>query len=157
MDQIFTDILLKGLGTVVTAVIASFVTFRLTAKQFFSQKWWERKATAYSEIIESLSNLEHYLVTKENILIGVTRLSDQRQDELADEQWNALLVLRKAKGIGEFIICKKASDILEKHMRDYENLYRENPHDDVDERIQIVRNCISELKPVIRKDLKLKS
>ena len=52
MWDLFTSILV--------AVVVAVITVRLSMKSFVSQRWWERKAEAYSKIMEQLSYCEHY-------------------------------------------------------------------------------------------------
>ena len=40
---------------ILVAIITSVVTVRLSVRAFSSQRWWERKADAYSSIINALS------------------------------------------------------------------------------------------------------
>lgn len=55
MENIFPAIIIS----VVTAITA-YITIRCSLKQFFSQRWWEKKVEAYSNIIEHLSYLQYY-------------------------------------------------------------------------------------------------
>jgi len=48
-----------GAEAVIT-VLAAVVAVRLSLASFYSQKWWERKAEAYSEIMSALSRMERY-------------------------------------------------------------------------------------------------
>jgi len=53
--------LITNLGTgLFVAIVTPVITVRLSLKSFVSQRWWERKAEAYSQIMEQLSYSEHY-------------------------------------------------------------------------------------------------
>ncbi len=53
--------LITNLGTgLFVAIVTPVITARLSLKSFVSQRWWERKAEAYSQIMEQLSYSEHY-------------------------------------------------------------------------------------------------
>lgn len=47
-------------GQVLLAVITAAVTVRLSLRNFYTEKWWERQAEAYSEILESLSHMKRH-------------------------------------------------------------------------------------------------
>ena len=44
----------------VIAVVSARVTVHFALKRFYSEKWWERKAEAYSSIIEALHHIRNY-------------------------------------------------------------------------------------------------
>ena len=46
--------LLVGL---VVAVVASLVTVRLSLKRFYAERWWDRKADAYTRVIAALHQM----------------------------------------------------------------------------------------------------
>ena len=47
--------------SIVIALVTAYVTVRLSLKQFYSQRWWEKKAEAYSAIIHSLYQMKAYV------------------------------------------------------------------------------------------------
>jgi hypothetical protein len=52
---------LQFLITLFVAVVTANITVRLSLKQFYEQKWWERKMEAYSAIIDSLHHMKRCL------------------------------------------------------------------------------------------------
>ena len=42
------------------AVVTSVVTVRLSIKRFRSERWWERKVEAYTDLLSSLSDSKRY-------------------------------------------------------------------------------------------------
>lgn len=71
-----TQILIGFVLSVVASIISAFVTVRLSLNQFRSQRWWEKKAERYSQIIEHLSHLEFSLGEWLEEYEGVSRLGD---------------------------------------------------------------------------------
>ncbi|HSC59190.1 MAG TPA: hypothetical protein VLC11_06485 [Gemmatimonadales bacterium] len=61
-------------GAAVVAVLASWLTARLTvrlaARQFQSERWWERKADAYSAVVHALHNMRGYVETLRDVHAG---------------------------------------------------------------------------------------
>lgn len=51
-----------GVGLVV-ATVSSVVTVRLALRRFYSEKWWERKSSAYTTVIEALHHVREYTDT----------------------------------------------------------------------------------------------
>jgi hypothetical protein len=60
MDDFTKGVLTSLLPALLVSVLTSFLTVRLSLRQFYSQKWWERKAEAYSKILEQLATLDFY-------------------------------------------------------------------------------------------------
>ena len=92
---------ITNLGTgLVLAIVTSFVTVRLSLKSFVSQRWWERKAEAYSKIMEQLSDCELYESTLlDKIEKGAPTDSDWLE-ERGKEASEAGLALRRVAGSG---------------------------------------------------------
>ena len=44
-------------ASLLIAVVAAAVSATVTARSFYSQKWWEKKAEVYSNILETLGDL----------------------------------------------------------------------------------------------------
>lgn len=57
MDNFLQGFLIALMPAFLVSVITAYITVRLSVKQFSSQRWWEKKAEAYSHIIERSSEL----------------------------------------------------------------------------------------------------
>ena len=56
-----------GLGIasgIVIAAFTSWISVQFAIQQFYSQKWWERKADVYASIMEALYHVKHNLETE---------------------------------------------------------------------------------------------
>ena len=105
---------------ILVAVITSFVTVRLSVRAFSSQRWWERKADAYSSIINALSQ---ELAEAWRILDAEERLQPGTpgrvppllgQAEARTRRREAQLRLHEAASEGAFFISESAAKHLEK-------------------------------------------
>ncbi len=43
---------------ITTSITSAFLAAWLAARRFRNDRWWEKKATAYSDLIESLHNMK---------------------------------------------------------------------------------------------------
>ena len=107
------SVFLELLGALVIAVVASWVTVRLSLRSFLSQRWWEMKADAYSQIMEQLSHLEYYEARYLEAMENFGDPSAERHKLAAEESAEASRALRKAAAIGALIISEKAADALD--------------------------------------------
>jgi hypothetical protein len=62
--------LLEIIGALFIAATSSWITVRLSLRQFYTQQWWERKASAYERVMkgfhEAISYLSEYKEEKDN-------------------------------------------------------------------------------------------
>lgn len=95
-------------AAVVVGVFSIFTVF-LPLSRFRSERWWERKAAAYTEIIECLHTLTEYyaaaILSEENHF----KENLERHVKMFEEQKTAREKLRKAANIGAFVITKRAA------------------------------------------------
>lgn len=89
-------------------LIAVVLSARLAMSGFYSQKWWERKADAYSRIMEELSLLQVDADdTLQSQVVGYTQ-----EREVAALQ-AARLAISKATAAGAFVISPEAAKVLQ--------------------------------------------
>lgn len=95
---------------VVSAVIASYLAARWSMKRLYSEKWWQRKEQAYSDIIEALYDLLQYCEFKKEDY-GDREESDKMK-EIAEKYTSAYWKVKKATTIGAFSLSEDATRIL---------------------------------------------
>ena len=98
---------------ILVAIITSVVTVRLSVRAFSSQRWWERKADAYSSIINALSQ---ELAAAWRILDAEERGQSGAPDgtEARTRRREAQLRLHEAASEGAFFISESAAKHLDK-------------------------------------------
>ncbi len=93
----------------ITAVIASYITVRLSLRRFYSEKWWEKKAEAYSAILEAL----HYMKRSfdEDLEADMLRreIPEDRKEQLRQKYREADDELKKRIDIGQFVLSDEAA------------------------------------------------
>src|SRR5208282_4946563 len=98
------------LVTIGTAFFAAFFSARWGARQAFREHWWDKKVSAYTEIIEAL----HDLIRYSDVMVHeeLTGTENSRRDEFGERYSEAYWKIQKATDIGAFAICREATDIL---------------------------------------------
>ena len=90
----------------IVAVATSYLTVRLSVRQFRSQKWWEKKQETYSEILKSLSDLKIYA---EVAIDEQSHVISKEQRELRSPDWSkAQIAIDRIAHIGPLMISKEA-------------------------------------------------
>lgn len=95
----------------------------ISLKQFYSQKWWEKKSETYSAISGDLSNL--FFCVKELCaeLDGEKEFGDHRRNTLCNEYGRRYDSLKKTAAGGAYIISKEVSEELEGFIKNLESNY----------------------------------
>ena len=65
-------------GSLIIAVVAAVVTVRLSLSNFYSQKWWEKKAEVYFTLIESLGDIRHGIELELRALVQIFAPDQQK-------------------------------------------------------------------------------
>ena len=79
-------------------------------KRLYSEKWWQRKEQAYTEIIEALYDLLQYCEIKKEDY-GEREESETMKD-MADKYTLAYWKVKKATTIGAFSLSAEAAKVL---------------------------------------------
>ena len=113
MPQWLSTFLTNALPSIVVGVCTAIISVKLALRRYRAERWWERKAEAYSRIVEALHALMEYCSTMADADRGVP-YSEERKKELGDECHRAYLELRKATGIGAYIVSDEVAAVLAK-------------------------------------------
>jgi hypothetical protein len=101
---------------VVAALIAGglgLLAVWLGLRRYRSEKWWERKASAYAAIIESLHAIEDSYDEEIEAIQESVNLPLERLEKLRVAERDARAEIRKFANQGGFTITAKAADALD--------------------------------------------
>jgi hypothetical protein len=112
---------------IISAIIGSYLAAKWSLKKFYSEKWWDRKDQAYTEIIGALYDVIQYCeILKEDYGQG-TGYSKEKQSELAANYTAAYWKIKRATDIGAFVISESAQEILKELSERPRLEWEENP------------------------------
>ncbi|MDH2634534.1 hypothetical protein [Acinetobacter nosocomialis] len=124
-------------------------------KKFYTEKWWDRKEQAYTEIINALYDmLQFYKVYKEDY--GQDDfISDERATDLRQKYSDGLRKLYRATDLATLYVSEEAVNVLVK-LRNRESLdQRSNPLWEVYElEYKYYNQSLTQLLIIAKKDLK---
>ena len=106
------SLLVGSLLSVTAGAIGTVFTTSLALKRFYRERWWERKAEAYSRIIEALHHAAHCLSEWSDEDLTCQKFSDEKKKQLSDDFQAARNELEKATGVGAYIISKESAKVL---------------------------------------------
>lgn len=156
--NLFLQTVLSLLVGIVIAAFTSWITVRFALKQFYSQKWWERKADAYSSIIEALYRVKHNIEERlwaDSLELEITEDNKKRLDANASKGYDEIY---KAESIGAFVISEESSLALTRLRQQLEK-------DDVDwatgnepdrsKTLSAVIKCLEDIRRNAKRDLNI--
>lgn len=158
-EETLNIILSAGIGAFVT-LIGNYFFFPFQQKKIdqstIDMRWWERKADAYTRIIEALYQLSDYYMLISSEYIGEIKISKERREELGQQFSLYLNEIRKVTYIGSFIISKEAETSLNKFL--YRKRDEEFPdlYEEFFKSLNEAKICMQEIKECANKELKIK-
>ena len=96
----------------ISILLASWLTVRLALRRFYTEKWWERKVQAYSEIIGSLAKMRICFDKWFDEDIELRKVSPEARKRVNEEYASARRVIENAEAVGSFIISEEAAKVL---------------------------------------------
>jgi hypothetical protein len=147
MDLVINEILPSILIAVVTAVI----TVRLSFGRFRSERWWVKKEEAYSQIIEALYNVNVFFSWVRRLEEGQEEPNPRKAKEAIEPFNEAMGDLTRAFTVGEFLISRKATELLGRFISEHGD-----PSEvlaDIDAKQAAVEETLSHLTALAREDL----
>ena len=154
-DNIVT-LIAAGLAFLASLIAVIISAYNARFNRFASERWWERKAEAYTSIIDALSDLVYYYQQNFDSFVTQKELSEEKQREIKERWRKGNFEIKKATNIGAFLISPEAENALKK--------YWEEPTDDdylSDWFERLARdytkaeNCLKELVLFAKQDLRV--
>lgn len=160
MSSAIQSVLIALIPSLLTAAVAAFLSAKLTLRyalrEFRSKEWWQKKAEAYSQIIEHLTFLQLYFEEQFDNAIRVKSLGNPEKADLEEGYRQARIHLGKAAASGGFIVKEEASKAVMKLFRDFQEVDRRlDVTGYFDECNGLVRDCITRVRDCGKADLGL--
>ncbi len=149
------ELLISILSGILISVITSYLTAKFAISKFYTEKWWERKEQAYTEIINALYDMvQFYQVFKEDY--GQDDfISQERSLELHQRHSEGFRRVRRATDLATLYMSDDAAKLLKK-LGEREGLHEQtNPMWDVyEDEYNAHSNALDKLIIIAKKDLK---
>ena len=153
LTDLFSQIAVGG----VIAVIASWITVRLSLKRFISEKWWEKKVDAYAAILESIHYMKVTFEEDLNALEMAQEVPDDRKQETLKKHREARDELYKQIDVWQFVLSDKAVGAVSALNKNLENAGSDPPNDwhlYLDDSWAALDGSLKELRALAKADLK---
>jgi len=155
IQQWYTQLALTLIPSLIVAVVTAIVTVRLSLRKFYTERWWERKADAYSRIVEALHKHKNYLEQKIKIEISYPK-DDRDKGKDLEKQWaDANAELQRAVDLGAFVVCEGTEEIIRKFLKRPIGDPNDDPLIDILETdLSYAKECLSDVKAAAKKELR---
>lgn len=136
-----------------SAVLATWLAMR----RFRTERWWERKAEAYSALMGHLADIEIHAEDWLRDAYGEMSLGDGRRKDMERLAMNAQNKLRRSAAVGAFLISEEASMALNAFFSRLAGHWHETSdlHSYVEGELAAVRAAKERLRVAARQDLRL--
>ncbi len=157
MSTFYQGLLSALVPALIVSMLTAYVTVKLATKQFYSQKWWEKKAESYSRIIEELSYQQYYYGVLFDESIGAKNLDEDEFNSLKENYKSSKQLIMKAYASGAYIISEKTI----KSLKDFVKEIEKEEYDchfsvNYDRWYGATKECISVIREEAKKELKSK-
>lgn len=106
-----------GVG-VITGAVAAIVTAKVALNRFYYEKWWERKSSAYNQLIDNLFELQ--ILHREVIInLRLERMIGEVEplNEGVMERWTELEIsIKRALVFSPITLSEKTTDHIKKYL-----------------------------------------
>jgi hypothetical protein len=130
------------------------LTLWLGLRKFRSEKWWEKKATAYATSIDALHGMYDLSLAYVEAIEDDQEISDERLATLQAANLSGLSEVRKGASIGSFIMTERAASILSGVLKEFDKLDAQSKHEFHDTRAVILSDAIRDMTIEAKKDLR---
>jgi hypothetical protein len=94
------------------AVVTAVLTVQLSLRRFQAERWWDRKADAYSRIVEALYHVIAHASMSYKEYFEDARFHEDYKKERVESYQKAVRDLEIATGVGAYVISDEAAKIL---------------------------------------------
>ena len=148
------DTFLELLRLVAVGIISGLFSAYIANRGHRNKKWWELRVASYKEVIEALSDLNHYFNQSYKAEIEHREFSDAYKLNL-QKVWNdSYNKVRRAADSGVFLF----SDDVNRALNEFANV-KDEDHDTyfdyLDSNLVVAEKCLKSVVALAKKDLQV--
>lgn len=148
--------ILAFVPSLLASVLTAFITVRLALRQFYSQRWWERKAEAYSAVVEALTGVAYALNRSYSKEFEGRDISDDESTAMWEQFWSSRQEIEKQIHAGQFIMSEAAVKALVDLVAELGRSRSDgNWLDDLDRHFAATQSTLANISRLAKADLKM--
>lgn len=150
--------IVKFLAQAVIAVMGAFLAAHLSMRRFRTEKWWERKAAAYSGLVEALHHMKWYPSEHIDAAIENRELPEEDQSEYWKQYKDARRNVWRIADSSAFLISPRVNEVIvemEKELGEAKNSDWWFEH--AEQQYAAIQKCLDRVKELARQELGVKN
>ena len=139
------------------SVGGAFLAAHLAAKRFRTEKWWERKASAYGELVDALHKMKWPPSEHMDAEIEGRDIPDNESERQWEEFKAARRNVWRIADSASFLVSEKVLESVQQMERDLGKATNSQSwFEHLDEQYSAVNNCLARVKEIGRIELGLR-
>ena len=152
----FDSLAANVISSVATGLLTALISVRLALRRFRSERLWDRRVQAYSNLFEALFHVKAYTKRALDRIEGGGDLNDDYMKELAARSGEGYREIRKAVVIGVLALGPEAVKRLESLEADFDDPHHNmDLHEEISADLDAVTRAIDDLRPIAKRDLQI--
>lgn len=152
------EVALNILSGLAIALATSWFTVFFSLKRFRTEKWWEKKAEAYTSLLSALHNSKAFSEINLSAEMRGRELTDQEDKELREKSRESEAKIYREMDVGAFYLSSKAINRLKLYKKQIAdagaiNSWVQYLLDD----LEATNSCIKDIVEIAREDLSVKN
>lgn len=135
------------------AVIAAIVAVRFSLGSFYTQKWWEKRAELYSEILSDLAHMRRSALAYIDQMEGQT-MTDNYRAEVQKHWTESNARVEQIRDMGAFVISKimhEHLELLRAELNPPEST--DHPYEQAGRELDALQKAIARVRTTVEKEL----
>jgi hypothetical protein len=144
-------------ATLIAALVAAGASvYNARVGRFISERWWERKADAYNQLVTSLAALVECSDRYHDDALHIRRLSDAESEQWARKWRKADAQVRRATTTAAFLLSDRAREALRQRNMIISSKTSANWFADMERDAEATEQCLREIVDCATEDLRIK-
>ena len=150
------DVLVSFFLTVAAGIVTALLAVHLALRRFRTERWWERQAQAYADLISALFDVQRYCRLEVRRVEQGGQFADDYGKDLNARANAGFAEIRKAAALGTFVFGPDTARRLEQLEQQLDDPhYNEDFYEEVTAHLHAVTGALKDLKLLSKKDLSL--
>lgn len=156
-NQNIQNVLTGFIPNIVTGLasggLSAWITYRLAFRRFRAEKWWERRADAYSGIVEALHNSLKFADTHIDYMQKGSDVPPEKDAAVRKAAQAGRDDILRAVNVGKLFLSSAALNRLTRFLEESENIKAEMWLDYLETDYELTNTCLNEFAQLAREDL----
>jgi hypothetical protein len=156
-NQLITNIMTGLVPNIVTGLVSgglsAWITYKLAFRRFRAEKWWERRADAYSRIVEALHDSKNFADAHIDHMENGSEVPPEKDAALRKTAEEGRAVILRAVDIGRLFLSSEALGRLKRFVKETENIKGEDWSDYIQKYYDLNNTCLDDLARLGREEL----